>query len=76
MKIVKKFDAIGRIIIPSDIRNAQGWHNDSKIVIYQEGNRVILKSFQDNCFVCGGEVNLIPVREKFICFRCVDEFDA
>jgi len=52
---IKKFDDIGRIVIPPDIRNAQGWGNNSKITIHQAENGVLLKTYKNSCFACGNE---------------------
>ena len=72
-EIVRKVDELGRIVLPSDMRNALGWDEKSKISITKQGNRLILQTFQDSCFVCGNEENIVPIHGKFICQMCIDE---
>jgi transcriptional pleiotropic regulator of transition state genes len=63
----RKIDELGRIIIPVEMRNALGWNGETKISINREGESVILQTYHDRCFLCGGEENLKSIREKHIC---------
>ena len=70
---IKKFDEVGRIVIPREMRSALGWCNNTKIAMFQVKDGVLLKAYQDNCFACGNEEDILSVHKKFICKKCVDE---
>ena len=74
-EVVRKIDEFGRIIIPIEMRNALCWDNGTKISISQQGEQLILQTYQSSCFVCGNEDNLKPIRGKNICQNCVDEIN-
>ena len=75
-KIVRKIDEIGRIVLPPDYRHALGWHEGSKVAVIHEGEQIILRSFQNCCFVCGKGEDLTPIREKHICADCIHEINS
>ena len=71
--MVRRLDELGRIVLPVEMRNALGWDETSKIAISRQGDRVVLRAYQNSCVVCGSEENLTPVRERHICQGCIQE---
>lgn len=71
---VRKMDELGRIVIPTEMRNALGWDNQTKISISCQEEHLILQNHQNSCLVCGSEDNLKKILSKYICQKCMDEF--
>ena len=69
---IRKLDEVGRIVLPKEMRNALGWHNESNILITMQNNCLTLKAHPDSCIVCGNTVNIVPIHDKFICQACID----
>ena len=47
-EIVRRFDDLGRIVIPKEIRRARGWKEGTPIEIVPNGEDVILRPYGDN----------------------------
>lgn len=46
--IIRRFDELGRIVIPKEIRRARGWEEGTPIEIVPDGKDVILRLYGDN----------------------------
>ena len=46
--IIRRFDDLGRIVIPKEIRRARGWEEGAPIEIVPNGKDVILRLYGDN----------------------------
>ena len=46
--IIRRFDDLGRIVIPKEIRRARGWEEGAPIEIVPDGKDVILRLYGDN----------------------------
>ena len=47
-EIIRRFDDLGRIVIPKEIRRARGWEEGTPIEIVSDGEDVILRLYGDN----------------------------
>lgn len=56
-KFVRTMDALGRIILPQNLRSEMCWRDGTKISIVRDGNRLILQKDNDSCSL--GETNKI-----------------
>lgn len=71
--IVRSIDAIGRLVIPIEVRRELGLNTGEPVHMYVEDNKVIVEKYKKTCFVCGkpaGEYTTI--HNKKICNRCKD----
>lgn len=69
--IVRPLDAVGRIVLPMEIRKKLGiTERNDALEIYTEGDKIILKKFAPNCVFCGSEKDVIPFKGKNICKKC------
>jgi len=75
MEVLRKMDEVGRIIVPLDLRNTLGWNIKTIISVSIQDNCLILKSSLDCCFACGSSKNVLPIHQKFICQKCIDELN-
>jgi transcriptional regulator, abrB family len=71
MAFVRPLDSLGRVIIPKEIRNSMGWNKNIMLSIEKEGDRVVLTSHKDSCFICGSMEDIKYVDEKPICHSCI-----
>lgn len=69
--IIRRVDDLGRIVIPSELRNKFGIGESDPIEIFVDGNNIILKKDEPNCIFCGSFKRLIKYEEKQICSNCL-----
>ena len=62
VRITRKVDELGRIVIPSEIRK----HLDVEL----RGEEVVLRKSQDTCRLCGSDSDLIALDDCYICRSC------
>ena len=53
--IVRGVDALGRIVLPKELRTSMRLNADAKLEIYVDGDSIILKKYRpaDSCDFCG-----------------------
>lgn len=71
--IVRKIDALGRFVIPIELRNVMGLSNNDSIEIFTDEDRIILKKYQPACLFCGNADNITYFKGKLICRHCLEE---
>ena len=70
---IKKVDEMGRIVVPKDIRKALGVSNLDYVQFYLDENGVVLRKYNNCCFLCSSSENVVTYKEKFICKSCIEE---
>ncbi len=70
--LIRKVDALGRIVIPSELRQAMELQQGDALELYLEEDRLVMKKFAPACIFCGGIARLVTYEGKNICGRCVD----
>ncbi len=71
MRIVKKMDEMGRLVIPLAIREALGLQPNADVVMELEGNRIVLQNGDRRCRICGGCEELISFEGGHLCRSCI-----
>lgn len=69
--IIRRVDKMGRIVIPSELRQLLGVEVESDMEIYTEGDRIVLQKFKPNCVFCGSTEELKLFSGKCICASCM-----
>ena len=69
--IVRKVDELGRIVLPIELRRTLDINIRDSLEIYIDGNRIILKKYEDSCIFCGSNENLVQHMGKNICQSCI-----
>lgn len=69
--IVRKLDALGRIVIPAETREIFGMDEGTPLEIYITGHQIILQRYTPGCQFCDGAHALAAYRGKFICGECL-----
>ncbi len=73
MKITRKVDELGRIVIPADMRKHLGIEPNTILEAELRGEEIVLKVAEDACRLCGETKNLYPVGDVFVCGECADK---
>lgn len=71
--IVRKLDTLGRIVIPMELRKIFDLDIGDPIEIFVEGSDIILRKYQPACIFCNDATDIVSVRGKNICKKCLDE---
>ncbi len=69
----RPLDALGRVVIPKELRKTLGLEPGDPIeIFYDETGQVILRKFHIHCEFCGGDEGLLDVHGKKVCRSCAD----
>lgn len=71
--MARAVDALGRVVIPKEIRTALGWQTGEPLAIYTEGDRVILHKEIPVCVFCGSHAETQSHLGKLVCADCLAE---
>ncbi len=68
--IVRKIDALGRIVLPIELRKHMDIATGDDIEIFVEGNTIVLEKYAPTCLFCGGKDGLVELESKNVCRAC------
>lgn len=71
--IIRNVDELGRIVVPKEIRKKMEIGSSDPIEIYVDGDKIILKKYENTCAICSGAAELVEFKGKKICKACIDE---
>lgn len=71
MGVVRKFDPVGRIVIPVEMRSALGLYNGVSAEMHMENDAIIIKKCGESCVFCGTYANLTDYLNKKVCNDCL-----
>ena len=69
--VVRKIDALGRIVLPRSIRTNFDIQTDDPLEIFIEGDRIILQKYQPACIFCDNADEMEIFEGKRICKACL-----
>lgn len=70
--IVRSIDALGRVVLPMELRRVLNIDKNTPLEIYTEGDNIVLRKYQCNCVICGSNDNLKKYKGKTICTDCIE----
>ena len=70
----RSVDEIGRIVLPNQIRELFNIKSGSKLSIYADEEKVILKTGRSVCRLCGSEK--IENEDLMICADCINKIKS
>ena len=73
--IVRRMDELGRVVLPIEIRRSLDIEERDPIEISMEGDRIILRKYQQTCIFCGAAEELIDFCEKRVCRACLSKLN-
>jgi len=71
--VTRPVDALGRFVLPSEIRTRYDIQEKDLLEIYTEGDKIVLKKCQPCCTFCGEENNITSFKGKLICSKCIED---
>ena len=69
--IVRPVDAVGRIVLPIELRRIMDIGPKDSIEIFVEGSYVMLKKYQPSCIFCEGMDHVKTYKGKNVCAECI-----
>ncbi|MBO4234903.1 MAG: AbrB/MazE/SpoVT family DNA-binding domain-containing protein [Firmicutes bacterium] len=71
--VVRPVDALGRVVIPIELRRNMGIQTDDSLEIFVDGQYIMLKKYEPACIFCGSNDEIVQVKGKNICGKCIAE---
>lgn len=69
-KVTKKFDKLGRVVIPKEIRDKFDLNPKDAIEIFVDNDKIFFQKYQESCMFCNNTKNLKKYMGKYICEEC------
>ena len=69
--ITRQLDALGRVVIPIEMRRNLNIGNRDYVEIYAEDDKIIIKKAGESCVFCGGGENLLIFKDRYVCSECL-----
>lgn len=74
--IVRQIDALGRVVIPKELRRTLEITPGDSLELFIEDNTVILRKYQPACILCGSAKSITTFKGRNICADCLKELSA
>ena len=71
--IVRPVDALGRVVIPVELRRNLGINTNDSLEIFVDGQYIMLKKYEPACIFCGDASDIKLVHGKFVCAKCIEK---
>lgn len=68
--ITRKVDTLGRIVIPSELRDMFGIKTNDYLEIYTDGGRIVLEKYNPSCIFCKETEDIFEFNDKSVCKNC------
>jgi transcriptional pleiotropic regulator of transition state genes len=70
--MTRRIDALGRIVVPAELRRILEIRVGDLLDIRVEDGRVVLAKVEKSCVFCGSAESLLPYHDKRVCNGCVE----
>ena len=71
--IVRPVDPLGRVVIPVELRRTLNIKTEDSLEVYVDGEYIMLKKYEPACVFCGDAKDVVNVKGKNVCKKCLDE---
>ena len=71
--IVRKVDELGRVVLPSELRNTLNINIRDPLEIYVDGDTIVLKKYEPACMFFGTTEDLIEYKGRKISKAAIHE---
>lgn len=71
--IVRPVDALGRVVIPVELRRNLSINTDDSLEIFVDGQYIMLKKYEPSCIFCGEMDDIHQIHGKNVCGKCIEE---
>lgn len=73
MGIPRKVDALGRVVIPVELRRAMEIEVGDLVSVDQDGTRLVIHKVETSCAFCGSRADLTSYRDRMVCAACLGD---
>lgn len=74
--IVRPVDALGRVVIPVELRRNLGIKTEDSLEIFVDEQYIMLKKYERSCVFCGDAEDVTVIHGKSVCKKCIEEMKA
>lgn len=71
--IVRPVDALGRVVIPVELRRNLNIKTEDSLEIFVDGQYIMLKKYEPACIFCGEADDVRLIHGKTVCTKCIAE---
>ena len=71
--IVRKIDALGRVVLPVELRRTLDIGDRDAVEICVEGSNIVLRKHRPTCIFCDTAKDVQMIKGKCVCPRCLQE---
>ena len=71
--IVRPMDALGRVVIPIELRRNLNINTDDSLEIFVDGEYIMLKKYEPACIFCGSNDDIKQVHGRNVCANCIED---
>ena len=69
--IVRPMDALGRVVIPIELRRNLNINTDDSLEVFVDGQYIMLKKYEPACIFCGSNDDIKQIHGRNICSNCI-----
>lgn len=74
--IVRNVDSVGRIVLPSELRELFGIKKTGGLLeLYVEDDKIILQKYEPSCIFCKSSNDIISYMGKNVCKQCAEKLN-
>ncbi len=73
--IVRDVDALGRVVLPKELRDTMHIAQKDPLEIYVDGENIVLRKYEPACLFCGNAGDLITFEDRKVCRDCLAELN-
>lgn len=74
--IVRKIDALGRVVLPIELRRVMGLDIKDPIEIFVHNETIVLRAYRPGCEFCTATDNLVDYEGRKVCKGCIEKMDT
>ena len=68
--IVRKIDALGRVVIPKELRDKMYIEDGDPLEIFVENDAIVIQKYAAVCVFCGASEDLTEFKGRNVCRAC------
>ena len=74
--IARRIDALGRVVLPADLRRTLHLSTGDELVISVENDAIVLRKAGTDCVFCGADETPFEHQAKRVCRPCAETLSA
>ena len=71
--IVRRVDELGRVVLPSEMRQTLDIQVKDPLEIFLENDRIVLRKYRPSCIFCNNDEKVVFFKDKRICTDCLSK---